>query len=355
MPVSALAPPGMIYLPETMKKWPWARAINPYYEEVFAQSKADFHTLKPFNTASQYAFDKCDFGRLASLAYPHASKEHLRVGCDLMNVFFIIDEYTDVENVPMVREMIDIVIDALEHPHKKRPEGEVVLGEVVRRFWELTLKSATPNVARHFLDAFNDYLESVVEQAEDRESDTPLTVDGYLKMRRRNIGIRPSFMPAELGLTLPDEVFYHPVVQELQYLIAELVFLDNDMVSYNKEQATGNSCHNILTVAMREFNIDLQAALGWLYEHHAQVQVRFFGALERVPSFGPQVDPQLEQYISRMAIWPRCNDSWNFESGRYFGAKGLEIQKSRWVPLLPKVERDPKLRADNVRVLLVEL
>ncbi|KAJ7688277.1 isoprenoid synthase domain-containing protein [Mycena rosella] len=332
----------MIYLPETMKKWPWARAINPYYEEISAQSKADFHALRPFNPTSQYAFDKCDF-------------EHLRIGCDLMNVFFIIDEYTDVENVPMVREMIDIVIDALDNPHKKRPEGEIVLGEIVRRFWELTLRSATPNAVKHFLDCFTDYLESVVEQAEDRESDTPLTIDGYLKMRRRNIGIRPSFMPAELGLNLPDEAFYHPVVQELQYLIAELVFLDNDMVSYNKEQATGDSCHNILTVAMRQFNTDLQAALAWLYEHHAQVQARFLDALKRVPSFGPQVDPQLERYISGMAIWPRCNDSWNFESGRYFGDKGLEIQKSRWVPMLPKVERDPMLRADNVRVLLVEL
>jgi hypothetical protein len=59
--------------------------------------------------------------------------EHLRTGCDLMNVFFVVDEYTDVESAPVVREMVDIVIDAMNNPHKPRPEGEILLGEVTRQ------------------------------------------------------------------------------------------------------------------------------------------------------------------------------------------------------------------------------
>lgn len=54
--------PVMIYLPETMNKWPWLRALNPHYEEVSAASKAWLHSLRPFNLKSQYAFDKGDFG-----------------------------------------------------------------------------------------------------------------------------------------------------------------------------------------------------------------------------------------------------------------------------------------------------
>ena len=50
-----------------------------------------------------------------------------------MNVFFVIDEYTDVEPQPVVREMVDIVIDALHNPHKPRPKGEVILGELTRQ------------------------------------------------------------------------------------------------------------------------------------------------------------------------------------------------------------------------------
>ena len=50
-----------------------------------------------------------------------------------MNLFFVVDEYTDVEPEPVVREMVNIVIDALNNPHKPRPEGENILGEIARQ------------------------------------------------------------------------------------------------------------------------------------------------------------------------------------------------------------------------------
>ncbi|KAJ7645684.1 isoprenoid synthase domain-containing protein [Mycena polygramma] len=347
--------PVLLHLPETMKNWPWPRAINPHYEEVSAESNAWFHGFKAFSEKSQYAFDKCDFGRLASLAYPTASKEHLRTGCDLMNVFFVVDEYTDVESADIVREMVDIVIDAMNNPYKPRPEGEILLGEVTRQFWELALKTASPSSAKHFVEAFTDYLESVVEQAKDRDSDTVLTVESYLKTRRQNIGARPSYVPGELHLDLPDEAFYHPVVKELEYDIAELIILDNDIASYNKEQAVGDDRHNILTIVMHQFNIDLGAAMAWVCDYHEEVEARFLDGLKRVPGFGPGVDEQLHEYIEHLANWPRCNDCWNFESGRYFGNKGVEIQRTRHVVLMAKVKMDPSLKRENVVVPLVEL
>ena len=63
-----------LYLPDTMANWPWPRKINPYYEEVTVESNAWFKSFKFFTPESQYAYDKCDFGRLASLAYPDISR-----------------------------------------------------------------------------------------------------------------------------------------------------------------------------------------------------------------------------------------------------------------------------------------
>ena len=51
-----------------------------------------------------------------------------------MNVFFLIDEYTDVEPAPKVHEIINSCIDALYNPRKPRREGEVVIGEIVRQY-----------------------------------------------------------------------------------------------------------------------------------------------------------------------------------------------------------------------------
>ena len=63
-----------LYLPNTMVEWPWPRKISPYYEEVTAESNAWLKSFKPFTPASQYAFDKCDVGRLAALMYPDVSR-----------------------------------------------------------------------------------------------------------------------------------------------------------------------------------------------------------------------------------------------------------------------------------------
>ncbi|KAJ7654615.1 isoprenoid synthase domain-containing protein [Mycena polygramma] len=332
----------MLRLPETMKNWPWPRIINPHYEEVSAESSAWFHSFKAFSKKSQYAFDKGDF-------------EHLRTGCDLMNLFFLVEEYTDVESAAVVQEMVDIVMDALNHPHKPRPEGEIVLGEATRQFWELAIKTASPNSARHFMESFKDYLDSLVVQAEGRAFDTVLTIDSYLQVRRQNIGARPSFVPGELHLDLPDEAFYHPVIKELETHITDLIILDNDIASYNKEQAAGDDRYNILTIVMHRFNIDLHDAMAVVCDHHTELEGKFLAAMKTVASFGSEVDEELQEYIQHLAGWPRSNDCWNFEGGRYFGSKGLEIQKTRCVPLMPKIHIDRSLRREHVVLPLVEL
>ncbi|KAG1839495.1 hypothetical protein C8R48DRAFT_621621, partial [Suillus tomentosus] len=59
--------------------------------------------------------------------------EQNRSGCDLMDLFFIVDEYTGIENEAVTKEMVDIVLDTLHNPHKIRPEGECILGEITRQ------------------------------------------------------------------------------------------------------------------------------------------------------------------------------------------------------------------------------
>ena len=63
-----------LHIPDTMSEWPWPRAINPHHEEVTTESNSWLKTFKLFTTTSQYAFDKCDLGLLASLAYPDVSR-----------------------------------------------------------------------------------------------------------------------------------------------------------------------------------------------------------------------------------------------------------------------------------------
>ncbi|TCD62382.1 terpene cyclase [Steccherinum ochraceum] len=348
----------ILHLPDTLADWPWPRSINPHYQEVKEESTAWFHAFEALSPQSQKAFDKCNFALLASLAYPWVSKEHLRTGCDLMHVFFLVDEYTDVEPAHVVLEMINIVLDAMKNPHKPRPEGEVILGEIARQFWERGVETATPTSQVHMIETITEFLESIVDQAADRENDRYRSVEEYLERRRANVGTRPSCVPLELGLHLTDDVFYHPVLVELTDYIVEIIIIDNDIMSYNREQAMGDDRYNLIAVAMRQFQLDFDGAVDWAVQYHSELQAKFLAALHRVPTFGDaKIDREVAEYVRGLGNWPRCNDCWSFEGERYFGDKGLEYKETRLVPLLPKVvksENGPGRRKGEVNILSME-
>lgn len=62
--------------------------------------------------------------------------ERCRSGCDLMNLFFVIDEHSDTHGEETVRKMKDVVMDAIRNPHKPRPNDEWIGGEIARQFVE---------------------------------------------------------------------------------------------------------------------------------------------------------------------------------------------------------------------------
>ncbi|KAG1793989.1 terpenoid synthase [Suillus plorans] len=264
------ARPKVIYLPDTMVNWPWP--------------------------------------------------QHLRSGCDLMNLFFIVEEYTDIENEGVTKEMVDIVLDALQNPHKIRPEGECILGEITRQFWAHVIQFASLPSQRHFLETFDEYINLVLVEAIDREQGRKRSLDDYLKLRRKTIGAKPCLLIIEMEIDLLDEAFYHP-----------------DMMSYNKEQAAGHEFHNLINIVMLELNLDRGSAMAWAAHYHAEVQKRFIDGLAKVPSWGPSIDVLVKEYLNGIANWGLANYSWSYESQRYFATKGPKIQHTRLIPLLPKI------------------
>ena len=108
------------------------------------------------------------------------------------------------------------------------------------------------------------------------------------------------------------------------------------MVSYNKEQACGGDLHNMVTIVMHQFGKTVQEAMDWIGEYHRNLESAFMEQYHKVPRWGGPVDKDVEQYVHGLGNWLRANEEWNFESQRYFGANGAEVQKTHWVTLLPK-------------------
>ncbi|EMD35369.1 hypothetical protein CERSUDRAFT_96486 [Gelatoporia subvermispora B] len=328
---------AQFHLPDILANWPWPRLVNPHYQKVSVESDAWFRSLHAFGPKAQTAFEACNFGLLAALAYPKLSEEHLRTACDLMNLFFAFDEYTDAKGPEVVGDMVDVVMDAIRDPYNPRPEGEIVLGEIARQFWARAVLTASPTFQERFVEVFQSYTSSVVEEAKDRVDKNIRSVDEYMELRRLTSGAMPCFAVIELGMDLPAEAFHHPIVQSLRLDAADLIILINDLYSYNREQARGDT-HNLLSVIMRHERLDLNGAIAWLKAYSDEKIAHTLDIWEQAGalSWGPRVDTDMTEYLQGLIWWIRAIDTWHFESTRYFGVDGLAIQKHRMVTLMPR-------------------
>ncbi|KAG2048883.1 hypothetical protein BDR06DRAFT_1012664 [Suillus hirtellus] len=124
----------------------------------------------------------------------------------------------------------------------------------------------------HFLETFPGYLYAVVAEAFDRRQEHRRSLDDYLKLWCKSAGVIPCISIWGIGIDLPDEVFYHPFIMDLAGCITDLVLIDNDMISYNKEQAVGEEAHNIISAIMFDLGLDVGGAMAWAVHYHTEVQ-----------------------------------------------------------------------------------
>jgi len=88
---------------------------------------------------------------------------------------------------------------------------------------------------------------------------------------------------------------------------------------------------------MRHSNLDVAGAMKWARNYHVKLQVKYLAGLKKLPSFGPQIDKDVKEYLDSIALMVKGNVCWSFEGRRYFGNLGLNVQQTRYVPLRPKV------------------
>jgi len=87
---------------------------------------------------------------------------------------------------------------------------------------------------------------------------------------------------------------------------------------------------------MHQLHLHPHAALLHISELHSSLIWEFVETAKDAPRRGSPLDLQVAMYIDGLANWVRANASWSFETKRYFGEEGIEVQKTRIVDLLPK-------------------
>lgn len=92
----------------------------------------------------------------------------------------------------------------------------------------------------------------------------------------------------------------------------------------------------MIPVIMNHHSLDLQPAVDLVGQLCQQSIDRFMNDRAQLPSWGPEIDRQVQIYVTGLEDWMVGSLHWSFESERYFGKGGREVKQSRVVNLLPK-------------------
>ncbi|KAI0740999.1 terpenoid synthase [Earliella scabrosa] len=310
----------VLHLPRVIYQWPLPRRISPFYPEVADESADWLREFHVFTLEAQETFDRCNFAAIPLASTDLTSLEEYRAACDLYNFLFAFDDLTDKMDAFATRQIADIIMDVLKNPDKDRPKHEHVIGEITKQFWTRAISISTSVSQVRFIAEMEKYTGAVVEQAKDRDEGRLRTLDEFWPVRTLTAGNYPSFEMADLIVGLPEEIIEHPLICSLRSVIADMILLNNDLVSYNKEQAVGD-VHNFVAMVMNENKVDLEGALGRLAEEHKERVDRAVELWPRalsLPCATAKVAKDLAFYVDHLMGWPRGFDCWSFESGRYF-------------------------------------
>ncbi|KAK3295342.1 isoprenoid synthase domain-containing protein [Chaetomium fimeti] len=320
------APVRKLRLPPLESVWSWPRYVSPHLADIEEECLEWSASFGAFDPETQRLIH--DYGKL----------KYVRSGCDLMHLFFMFDEYSDQSTPEEVWHQASIQMDALCYPHKPRPKGEWIGGEIARQFWLRLPRTATKTFKRRFLETWIDYVESVAQQAEHRSESRILDLDSYFPLRRHTSGAPSTIALWELDMDIPDHIREHPILRMLETLAVDLIVIGNDLLSYNKEQAVGDDEHNIVTIIMAQFQVGVQDAIDKAGELSREKMEKFNALYSLLPRWVGPVDLDVQRLVDGMAQCVSGVLHWSYESQRYFGTRGMVVKRTRTLRLLPKTK-----------------
>lgn len=303
--------------------------MNPHYDIGRAESTAWVRSFKAD------APDSIDTSLLLALGLPRADKDTFRMGCDLLILMLYFDDIIEVDLIDEheARLLADIIVDGLQNPDKARPVGEWIGGEMARQIGERVIRLFNPTSRIRFINAFEAYCDAAVQEAADQTVERIHNIQSYMEIRRGTIATRVLFSLLEVGMDLPEDVWSRKEIETLRCTAIDLIIIGNDIYSYNKEQAHGET-HNLVVVAMNELKMNLDETVSWMSDLNNKLVREFlttYNVLRR-----SELYTQVGWYVEGLGNWVRGIDAFSFKSERYFGTRESELEKGGIIELLPE-------------------
>ncbi|KAI3339300.1 isoprenoid synthase domain-containing protein [Ustulina deusta] len=287
--------------------------FNPNYSQVKAKSEAWISEFCSFDERMSTLIRKCDFSYFIAIAAPDAGLPEFRTLCDWGNWVFPYDDMFDNGDLRDKPAAAAVLMQSLMSPMSKfqtRQETETSRRErlpIVR----VHDTGSSDGIQKRFSKAMANYCAGVLMHVEDFSAHKiHTTPEEMLTKRQLSAGVGPLFPLVEYAhaLRIPDYVFEHPAIQEIEQLGIDFVVITNDTLSYMKEEAESVP-HNIVAVA-RMSGFGAQEAFDYVGNMLDSRYERWEKAVTAIPNWGEEINRDVEGYIRGVADVVRANLHW---------------------------------------------
>jgi hypothetical protein len=275
----------------------------------------------PLDRAGLDRLGRAGFARYAARLYPDAGVPELRAVSLLFTWFFLIDDLCDgrLGSAPdQIRALRDGILRALSGARARHPGFVGPLRRLLLDAFREPRRQMPERWRTRFTDAVAHHLDGAHREAVNRSTGRQPSVDEYVDLRRATSAAYVSYTLTEFVTRrpLPDAVYHHPQLRELDTLGNDLLSWFNDVVSLERDQATSGG-HNLVLALARERGVPVAAAVELVADRWRERMRRFTEVRGTLPSFGPELDPAVADHVAVVANSVRGTIDWSLESARY--------------------------------------
>ncbi|CAL1519247.1 terpene synthase family protein [Chitinophaga sp. MM2321] len=268
-------------------------------------------------------FSKARFAWLAARAFPDAALDELCLIADFNTWLFILDDQCDEaaagRKSAYLKSIMAGLMDILHYNKHVTPKDGGPLPSALSSIWERMRAISSPAWRLRFIRSMEDYFNSCLWEAENREAGIVPTVADYVRMRPFTGALFADVEAIDIieKIYLPEEMLQHALLKRMVLACNNIVCWANDLFSCNKEARQGD-VHNLVLVLQHANKSTLQQAVDEAARMHNE-EVAIFVALEKLlPLSSTEKDYELLRYVAVLHSWITGNFDWSLhDTGRY--------------------------------------
>jgi len=241
-------------------QYPFTADVSPYSDELEADIEnwlnATYSAMPP---AIIEKYRQARFGKLFARLFPWAEYYKLEIFTRYLLWATMIEDYH--RHIP--QEELIVLGDRLTEIFRGGSPGDNVFFREAAAIRDKLRAIADKTWMESFANAFNDYYTHGLAAAApfiSRGTFPPLPL--FVLIRQRSIGSYPflAFLLIADDYPLANADLLHPLVSQMQSLVARIIAWENDFFSLQRKKDTNEACTNLVLVIMQQLEISLDEA-----------------------------------------------------------------------------------------------